>query len=226
MKKLALIILALMIGVAMSAHETGRYLFRMLDTSSGLPDNNVRNMTMLPSGLMCIQTSSMLNLFDGGSCRSYRYDATRIPYTEYSGLSHSYYDQDEEMLWCTTRDHIWAFNLVTRNFEYDITERLRNRGMCEGTPETIFIDDDGRFWIFTEDGRIWICDKARNKVQTATIPSGMEFPLEVKQHGSRVWMLSLNGKVAEYDLDSANDLPADIEVFILTVLTKYAYLIG
>lgn len=199
MKKLALIILALMIGVAMSAHETDRYLFRMLDTSSGLPDNNVRNMTMLPSGLMCIQTSSMLNLFDGGSCRSYRYDATRIPYTEYSGLSRSYYDKDEEMLWCTTRDHIWAFNLVTRNFEYDITERLRSCGMEEGTPETIFIDDDGRFWIFTEAGKIWICDKARNKVQTATIPAGMEFPIEVKQHGSRVWMLSLNGRVAEYD---------------------------
>ena len=26
------------------------------------------------------------------------------------------------------------------------------------------------------------------------------------------------------DLDGANDLPADIEVFILTVLTKYTYL--
>ena len=28
------------------------------------------------------------------------------------------------------------------------------------------------------------------------------------------------------DLDQPNDLPADVEVFILTVLTKYAYLIG
>ena len=28
------------------------------------------------------------------------------------------------------------------------------------------------------------------------------------------------------DLDQPNDLPADVEVFILTVLTKYTYLIG
>jgi len=44
--------------------------------------------------------------------------------------------------------------------------------------------------------------------------------------GGKKVLVRLDGKVAEYDLDSANDLPADIEVFILTVLTKYAYLIG
>ena len=44
----------------MSAGEPSTYLFRMLDTSTGLPDNNVRGMTMLPNGIMCIQTSSML----------------------------------------------------------------------------------------------------------------------------------------------------------------------
>ena len=46
-----------------------------------------------------------------------------------------------------------------------------------------------------------------------------------KMGGKKV-LVRLDGKIAEYDLDSANDLPADIEVFILTVLTKYAYLIG
>ncbi len=31
------------------------YVFRMLDASKGLPENNVRDMLMLPDGLMCIQ---------------------------------------------------------------------------------------------------------------------------------------------------------------------------
>jgi len=43
--------------------------------------------------------------------------------------------------------------------------------------------------------------------------------------GSRV-LVRLDGKVFEADLDGANDLPADMEVFILTVLTKYRYLLG
>lgn len=44
--------------------------------------------------------------------------------------------------------------------------------------------------------------------------------------GGRKVLVRLDGKVFEADLDAANDLPADIEVFILTVLTKYNYLLG
>ena len=103
-----------------SPAPSGEYLFRMLDTSSGLPDNNVRNMTMLPGGMMCIQTSTMLSLYDGASCKSYKYNPIKVPYTEYSGLNNSYFDRTENLMWCTTRDHIWIFNLNTSRFEYDI----------------------------------------------------------------------------------------------------------
>ena len=44
--------------------------------------------------------------------------------------------------------------------------------------------------------------------------------------GGRKVLVRLEGKVFEADLDAKNDLPADIEVFILTVLTKYSYLLG
>ena len=44
--------------------------------------------------------------------------------------------------------------------------------------------------------------------------------------GGRKVLVRLEGKVFEADLDAKNDLPADIEVFILTVLTKYNYLLG
>ena len=44
--------------------------------------------------------------------------------------------------------------------------------------------------------------------------------------GGKKVLVRLDGKVFEADLDAKNDLPADVEVFIWTVLTKYAYLIG
>ena len=44
--------------------------------------------------------------------------------------------------------------------------------------------------------------------------------------GGKKVLVRLNGKVFEADLDGKNDLPADIEVFIWTVLNKYAYLVG
>lgn len=44
--------------------------------------------------------------------------------------------------------------------------------------------------------------------------------------GRKKVLVRLDSKVFEADLDAKNDLPADIEVFIWTVLTKYAYLMG
>ena len=44
--------------------------------------------------------------------------------------------------------------------------------------------------------------------------------------GGKKVLVRLDGKVFEADLDGKNDLPADVEVFIWTVLTKYAYLMG
>ena len=44
--------------------------------------------------------------------------------------------------------------------------------------------------------------------------------------GGKKVLVRLNGRVFEADLDDKNDLPADMEVFIWTVLTKYAYLVG
>ena len=42
--------------------------------------------------------------------------------------------------------------------------------------------------------------------------------------GSRV-LVRLNGRVEEADLDAANDLPADVETLIYTVLSQYRYLL-
>ena len=44
--------------------------------------------------------------------------------------------------------------------------------------------------------------------------------------GGKKVLVRLDSKVFEADLDAKNDLPAHIEVFIWTVLTKYAYLMG
>ncbi len=44
--------------------------------------------------------------------------------------------------------------------------------------------------------------------------------------GGQKVLVRHGGKVAEYDLAENNDLPAELEVFILTVLRNYGYLIG
>ena len=198
------LLITLLMVVASSVAEASRndeYLFRMLDTESGLPDNNVRNMTMLPEGLMCIQTSSMLNLYDGAACRSYKYNAIEIPYTEYSGLNTSCYDSQWNVLWCTTRDHVWIFDLKTRSFEYDVAERLGGIGITGTAIQTVNIGSDGRLWLCTKDRRLLICNRAGgidNGMESIALPPDMELPVIMKEHNGRMWIMSMNGILAEY----------------------------
>ena len=199
MKRLLSLLAGMLSALALiNAAESQTYLFRMLDTGSGLPDNNVRNMTMLPNGMMCIQTSSMLNFYDGTSCRSYKYNAVEIPYTEYSGQSATYYDAADDIIWCTTRDNIWVFDMKTREFEYDITGRLEKMGVT-GAVKNLVIDNDGRYWFFTEDGKVLICDR-KGPAVTKVLPKGMTLPIEMKHHEDKVWMMSMNGTLAGYDM--------------------------
>lgn len=198
-----ILVLVMLWSLTTYAENNQKYLFRMLDTSSGLPDNNVRNMTMLSNGLMCIQTSSMLNLYDGASCRSYKYNPVEIPYTEYSGLSRSFYDEKENLLWCVTRDNIWIFNLTTRQFEYDITPRLDAIGMKGGEAKYLIMDSEGRFWICGQDGRLWICDRS-SKTITTDLPEGITLPVSMAEHEGRMWMISMDGYLAEFDPHTGN----------------------
>ena len=193
-------ILCLPGSASSSSVHTDGYLFRMLDTSSGLPDNNVRNMTMLPDGLMCIQTSTMLNLYNGASCKSYKYNPINIPYTEYSGLNNSYFDRTENLLWCTSRDHIWIFNLNTRSFEYDITDRLSRFGLDSGGISNFFIDSADNYWVVTSDTRLFRCDRSAGVAEAVELPAEMQGPVLMAQSGNRLWLLSINGILAEYDL--------------------------
>lgn len=202
MKRHTLLITILMLATALlsEAGTAGNdgYLFRMLDTGSGLPDNNVRNMTRLPEGLMCIQTSSMLNIYDGASCRSYKYNAIEIPYTEYSGLNESCYDPQWNVLWCMTRDHIWLFDLKSRTFEYDLTDRLSQTGMEDGEIRTVNISEDGMLWLCSTNGKLMIWDRTEGTVETASLPEEMEMPVIMREYKGRMWFLSMNGILAEY----------------------------
>ncbi|MGN1233641.1 MAG: ATP-binding protein [Candidatus Cryptobacteroides sp.] len=199
-KRNLLTIILLMMAALAQTGATGNegYLFRMLDTGSGLPDNNVRNMTMLPDGLMCIQTSSMLNLYDGASCRSYKYNAIEIPYTEYSGLNETCYDPQWNVLWCMTRDHIWLFDLKSRSFEYDITGRLSRIGVKDEKIRTVCIGDDDKLWLCSEDRELIVCDRDKSEVGKVSLPEGMELPVVMKEHKGRIWIMSMNGLLAEF----------------------------
>lgn len=181
-------------GIA-NAQIVAKYNFRLLDAENGLRENNVRNMIMLPDGMMCIHTPSEINLYNGASCKSYIFDPAHIPYTEYSGKSEMWYDSTEGgRIWLSSRDHIWAFNLKDRSFSYDAVDNSK--------VARIFIDNNGSLWTFGRDGEISI--HSSDTPVNFRIKNISEEPIAVKQWENTVWMLFRSGDLVSYDIQKGN----------------------
>lgn len=193
-----LAIAAVLLCAPFRAGGSERYLFRQIDSTDGLPDNNVRNMLMLPNGLMCIQTATMLNLYDGAACQSYAFNPIRIPYQEYSGLTHLYYDAGHR-LWLSNRDHTWRFDLSRREFEYDTQQLFAPFDPGQTRIESFFLAPAGDYWVLTGDGRLRHCDPQTGRSEAVDKPEALRSPLIMAASGPHVWMLSLDGTLARYD---------------------------
>ncbi len=175
----------------------GQYVFRSVDSDSGLPDNNVRDMLMLPGGMMCIQTSSMLNLFDGTSSKSYRFDPAFVPFQEYAALGYLFCS--DHNLWFTNQNYTWRFDLNTRRFDYDIESLLSPFYINGERPECFSIAPDGSYWIVSTEGNLWWCDAASGMARQLDLPDCFSVPIIVSFSGTQVRMLSLSGAFAVYD---------------------------
>lgn len=190
---------------AQSADTPGQRLFRMLDAGNGLPNNNVRNALMLPSGLMCIQTPTAINLFNAVSCETFRYDFSKISYSEYSGMDRIIYDPFENILWCSSTNQHWIFDLGSKSLDYDIDGRLASYGLIHNSAiDNILVDAEQRLWVVYTDGYIHICDRQSKQRYTTALPSGMQTPVILKESGESLWFLSVNGILALYDKTSGS----------------------
>lgn len=174
------------------------HLFRQIDSNDGLPDNNVRNMLMLPNGLMCIQTATMLNLYDGATSQSYAFNPIRIPYQEYSGLNGLFYDPNN-CLWLSNRDQTWRFDLTRRKFEYDSQKMLAPFEIGNREVESLFRMPNGDYWLIGKDNTLWLCKHDSHETIQVDCPETLHFPLTIIGRGNQVWMLSLDGTLARYD---------------------------
>ena len=182
-----------------SQAQEDKYIFRILESGNGLLDNNVRNITMLPDGQMCIHTSSMLNLYDGASCRSYKYNASEVPYTEYTGMNNACYDSRENLIWLMTRDDFWTFDMRTKQFEYEIGRKLESYGVKDSDIQNLLIDSNGDYWFCSHRGRIWHYSPEASSTDSFNLPEGMGLPVTMREYNGHIWFSSLNGFLACYD---------------------------
>ena len=137
------------------------FVFRLFDTSSGLPENNVRDVLMLPNGQMCIRTTSALSLYDGCRMKTFPYNPVQVPYLEYSGSDYTVYDESSGRILCSSSNSCWAFDPAAGEFDYSI-EAVPFGDERASVPSNLPADiskssrcevlecPDGDFWIMTD----------------------------------------------------------------------------
>ncbi|MFR9621017.1 MAG: ATP-binding protein [Rikenellaceae bacterium] len=172
--------------------------FRKFDASSSLPDNNVRNMIMLPNGVMCIETASMLNTFDGASTLSLRYDLDKIPYTEYNGMKEIYYDSHDR-LWIKNRDNTWIYDLQKEQFIYNVDSLAREEMAITESIDNIFIVNRSQYLIYnsTQHSIYYYNDSSKQKIEIA-LADIMGNPMAISRVDDNLWILCDNGLLAQW----------------------------
>ncbi len=196
MKRIVILVLSLVLFSLSGGADNNDYVFRQINSRNGLPDNLVRNMLMLPNGLMCIQTSTMLNLYDGISSKSYSFNPVNIPYSEFAGMNYLFYDSKSHKVWLSQQDYTWNFSLSKREFGYDCRE-LRDASSEDEHTESFFLMEDGSYWTVSKSGVIrHITGDVTEIIER---PAGLKGVLIMQESDDHIYMLSLEGVLAVYD---------------------------
>ena len=106
-------------------------VFRLLDTSSGLPDNEVKAQVWLPDERLCVRTSSSLSLFDGCVFRSFPPLVNNMYSIDYVASLPTIYVDAEQRVWCKETGQMFIFDLKTESYVRNVKRLLASMGVKE-----------------------------------------------------------------------------------------------
>lgn len=127
--------------------------FRLINTSQGLPDDEVKALFWTPDGRLGMRTSSSLSFFDGCTFRSVPpmgdegYSADYI-----SALSTAYVDA-RQRVWIKELGKFLVFDLTKDAYVRDVKGLLASMGIRERVRD-FFIDSAKNLWFVTASGKM------------------------------------------------------------------------
>ncbi len=147
-KILIYIIIILFPATSSFSGNSDSFIFTSINSSKGLSDNQVRNITKLSDGRMIITTEGNLNIYDGETFRYiHRNDSDIISIDGYRGYYRIYNDNDS-LMWIKDYGKLICLNL--RQEEYirssEITERFGYEDITD-----FFIDFYGVKWVIKDN---------------------------------------------------------------------------
>lgn len=197
MKKALLITLIYIIASIIAfANE---YTFRRIDTTDGLPDNEVKKVFSMPDGRIGIYTSSQLSLYDGCDFKTISLPIAANCYKTHSTytLPITYIDDDNNV-WIKDRGTIFVIDSKKEILCYDIKERLARKGIYAPI-EDFFIDNQKGFWAITNKGELCYAPAYQQAIKVALPTNKLR---DIYRNGNKIWMVYNNGLVIGWTLNN------------------------
>lgn len=190
MKNLILIILFICTCcLPISAH----YIYRLLNTSIGLPDNEIKSQLWLPDGRLCVRTSSSLSFFDGCTFRSFPPVVSEMYPMDYVAALPTAYVDGQQRVWIKESGQMLVFDLTTERYVGDIRGLLASMGIKERI-RNLFIDSAKDFWFVTVSGKVFHRE-GNSKGKAVAVRVRAKGLRDVAHWGGNHWFVYHDGKI-------------------------------
>lgn len=203
MKNVLLIVFLLICAYA-TAQEN--YVFSPINSSHGLSDNRVRNITQLSDGRMAIITEGLLNIYDGANFRYIHYDDRKAYFLKDYPAWHRVYIDKDNRLWLKVQHKLFLFNLNTEQFTPDADKILKDQGI-RGNVKDLFMTADHSFWYVTENDDLMCRRFGDNKVSLFTShvskqagTNGLLYDIAIC--GRQLFLFYKSGSMVCYDIST------------------------
>lgn len=132
---------------------SAQFSFRLINTSKGLPDDEVKALFWLPDGRMGVRTSSSLSFFDGCGFHSVPPMGDEAYMTDYVSALPTAYVDAKQRVWIKELGKFLVFDLTKDAYVKDVKGLLASMGIKERV-HNFFIDSADNYWFVSASGKM------------------------------------------------------------------------
>ncbi len=193
---LLIAICCISMGYANNSISNNAYIFRQVNSTKGLSDNNIRNLLMLPDGVMTLYSPTMLSLHDGMVFMDYPFNSTFIPYKEYSTNVVMVPLPDNKII-ILNGDRTWCFDLNTLRYIYNDDQ------ICavplNSIKSIITNENQDTYYIYTKDERLISYNHTTQTTTAIDSPEELRGEIRMTRYENFVYILTKEGSLLKYD---------------------------
>jgi signal transduction histidine kinase/DNA-binding NarL/FixJ family response regulator/ligand-binding sensor domain-containing protein len=155
MKRSIILIVAILIS-ALAEVFADAPVYRRLNMTNGLFNNQARMVTAMPDGRILVFTDGMFNIYNGARFEQMECNLSRS-FSIRSFVDLNQYAIQSDLLWVKDYYYLYLINMRSRQFVYDVAQRFAASGIRRPI-QRLFFDQEGAVWLVSDEGSLYRYD--------------------------------------------------------------------